>query len=111
MTGCFENWIGKHEGLLNAARWTRYYSLVYRKYYPMTPAFRDLDRAADECIAQSNMFFISTTRALVDIFSSQRHKESGSDELKTIKNDVAAKHSQYRLKLIEIIDNIDSVAN
>jgi radical SAM superfamily enzyme YgiQ (UPF0313 family) len=111
MTGCFEDWIGKHEGLLNAARWTRYYSLVYRKYYPMTPAFRDLDRAADECIAQSNIFFINTTRALVDIFSSQRHKESGSDELKTIKSDVAAKHSQYRLKLIEIIDNIDSVAN
>jgi anaerobic magnesium-protoporphyrin IX monomethyl ester cyclase len=111
MTVCFVDWIAKHEGLLNAARWTRFYSLVYRKYYPMTSAFRSLDRAADEYIARSNMFLIDTTRTLVDIFSSQRHRGDDSKVLKTIKSDIAAKHSQYRRKLIEIMNGISSLVS
>jgi anaerobic magnesium-protoporphyrin IX monomethyl ester cyclase len=111
MTVCFGDWIGKHEGLLNTARWTRYYSLVYRKYYPLTSEFRDLNRGADQCIARSNMFFIDATRTLVDLFSSQHHGGHGSKALTTIKSDVAAKHSQYRRELVEIMRSIDTLVH
>ncbi len=109
MTLCFGDWIGKHEGLLNTARWTRYYLLVYSKYYPKTSAFRNLDKAADEYIAESNMLFIETTRRLVDIFSSQRDRGDGYEVLKTIRSDVAAKHSYYKRKLIEIMNSVGSL--
>lgn len=111
MTVCFGDWIGKHEGLLNIARWTRYYLQVYSKYYPMTSAFRNLDKAADECIAQSNMLFIETARTFVDIFSSQRHSADGSKVLKAIKTDIAAKHSYYKHKLIEIMSSVGSLVS
>jgi radical SAM superfamily enzyme YgiQ (UPF0313 family) len=111
MTFCFMDWIAQHEGLQNAARWTRYYSLVYRKYYPMTSKFRNLDRAINECIARSNMFFIDTTRKLVDIFSSQRERGVSSELLKTIKNDIMAKHSLYRRELIQLMNDIGALAS
>jgi len=106
ITECFEDWIGKHDGLLNVARWTRYHLSVYHKYYPKTPGFIDLNEEVKNCISQSNMFFIHTLKKLVCIFSSQCLNKAHSKELKIIKNNVARKHSQYKLELIEVMDKI-----
>lgn len=111
ITDYFEDWIGKHDGLLNIARWARYYLSVYHKYYPITSGFRDMEKDIKECISQSNMFLINTIKTLSNIFSSQRHKVTPYDKLKIIKKNVVAKHSQYKSKLIEITDNIDSMVN
>lgn len=109
ITICFEDWMGKHEGLLNTARWTRYCLLVYRKYYPITSAFKKLEEAADECIAESNLYFINTTRKLVELFNSQKSSGNGSDVLNTIKGDISLKHKQYKRDLIEIMNHVGNL--
>ena len=53
---CFRDWITDHEGLLNIARWARYYSLVYQKYFPTTQRFKDLRKTINAVIAESNLF-------------------------------------------------------
>ena len=111
LANCFEDWIGKHDGLLNISRWARYHLLVYRKYFPITPSFRDMDNTVNEVTSHSNMFFIDTLRLLVSMFSSGKYKENGFDALEITKKEVASKHLQYKTKLIEVIDHIESVVN
>lgn len=106
---CFEDWISKHDGLLNVARWARYYLSVYHKYYQATSDIRDMDSEVMKYISQSNIFLINTIKTLVNMFSTQCHKETHSDKLKNIRDKVADKHSKYRSKLIGIMDNIDSL--
>jgi anaerobic magnesium-protoporphyrin IX monomethyl ester cyclase len=109
MTDCFEEWIGKHDGLLNSARWTRYYLSVYQKYFPITPRFIALDKTINEAISHTNMFFINTVRTLVSIFSSQNYEPNDFDALRKIRKDVDRKHSQYKMKLNEVINQIESM--
>jgi radical SAM superfamily enzyme YgiQ (UPF0313 family) len=106
---CFEDWIGKHDGLLNIARWARYCLAVYREYFPMTPAFRKMEKSVNEVISHSNTFFINTARTLVFLFGSDR--EDDIDALGIIAKDIALKHSAYRAKLVEVINNIENMVN
>lgn len=91
----------KRDGLLQASRWVRYYLAVYEKYFSRDPLFEELNRDICKIIAQSNHFFISTTKTLVPIFSSQQY-ESEKEMLSIIKEDVAKKEFEY-LKGLEKI--------
>jgi radical SAM superfamily enzyme YgiQ (UPF0313 family) len=109
VTECFEDWISKHDGLLNIARWARYHLSVYHKYYQPTSDIKDMDSEVMKCISQSNIFFINTIETLVNMFTAQSHKESHSDKLNNIREDVVNRHSKYRSKLIKIMDKMDSM--
>ncbi len=111
ITDCFEGWIGRHDGLLNIARWARYYLLIYHKYYPVTSVIRDMDRDVKKYVSQSNMFFVNIVRELVYIFTSQLNQETHFDKLKTIKKNVAAKHLRYKSELNAIMNNIKNMAD
>jgi radical SAM superfamily enzyme YgiQ (UPF0313 family) len=109
---CFRDWITDHEGLLNIARWARYYLLVYQKYFPKTQRFKDLRKTVYDVIAESNLFFINTLKTLIFLFNSQTERNRDFDKLyNIIKKDVVQKHSQYKLKLNELIDDIESLVN
>lgn len=110
MGDCFEDWITDHDGLQNVARWARYYLAVYNKFFPITSRFKDIDNRAQEVISHSNLYFINTVRTLASMSSLQDHKEQ-HNTLRIIKKDVAIKHSEYKLKLNEVINNIESLAN
>lgn len=103
MVYCFGDWIMKRDGLLQASRWVRYYLAVYEKYFSRDPLFEELNRDICKIIAQSNHFFISTTKNLLTIFSSQQY-ESEKERLSIIKEDVAKKESEYLKGLEKIFD-------
>ena len=109
MTESFRNWIAKHDGLLNIARWARYYLCVYQKYFPTTEHFIELHKSVYEVIAQSNLFFINTVRTLVTVFSSQPFSNHDYGKLDLIKKDVAKKHLQYQMKLNNLINEVESL--
>jgi len=108
ITDCFGDWISKHNGLLNIARWARYYLSVYHKYYKVTSDITILEDEVMKCISQSNNFLIESIQSLIVLFNAQRHEENNYDKLKAIKKNVANKHSKYRSKLEELMDKFDS---
>ena len=109
---CFRDWITDHEGLLNIARWARDYVLVYQKYFPTTQRFRYLRKTVPDVIAESNLFFINTLKTSIFLFNSQTERNCDFDKLyNIIKKDVIQKHSQYKLKLNELINGIENLVN
>ena len=109
MVNCFSDWITEHEGLLNMARWARYYLAVYRKYYSINPHFEELDKKVHEIISHSNLYFINTVRNLVEVTGSKDYLKN--ETLSTIKRDVADKHSEYKTKLDDVINDIEDLVH
>lgn len=110
MMDTFRNWIADHEGILNTARWVRYYLYIYQKSYS-TVRSTDLHKAVYDVIAESNLFFINTVRTLASIFNSQTDGNYDFDRLDMIKKDISLKHSQYKMKLNELINDMESLAS
>jgi hypothetical protein len=106
---CFRDWITDHEGLLDIARWARYYSLVYQKYFPTTQRSKDLRKTINTVIAESNLFFIHTLKAIILIFNVPTVGNYDFKRLFIIKDNVAQKHSQYKIKLNELIRNLEGL--
>ena len=111
LTHCFQEWIADHAGLLNLARWARYHSAVYKKYYPETAAFRELDQAATELIAQSNTFFVDSTKELVNIFDHGANIDGGQEMLNVIGNDIRESHQQYQREMSAMLINFEELTN
>ena len=109
MAECFADWIGDHDGLLNMARWARYYWAVYDKFYPQTSPSAKVDKTIQGLISQSNRYFIDTVRRLIALFGSDRGT-CDMTSLVEIKEDVAGAHSKYQKKLSRTIDRIEAMA-
>ena len=56
MANCFADWITEHDGLLNLARWARYYIKVYRRYFLITHHFEEIERNVQRIISHSNIY-------------------------------------------------------
>ena len=108
---CFRDWITDHEGLLNIARWARYYSLVYQKYFPITPHFKNLRKRISAIIAESNLFFIQTFRSVIPLFSVPDIGNYDFKRLLAIKTEVTQKHSEFKIRLNEVIKNLESLVD
>lgn len=109
MVDCFYKWIARRDGLLNLAKWSRYYLSVYHKYYGKTPISTDLDQAMTECVSQSNNFFIETTRKIINLFNShpKRHPHKA---LETIRDVTVENHRRYKRRLQSILDGVEQLA-
>lgn len=107
---CFRDWITGHEGLLNIARWTRYYLLVYQQYFPTTSQFKDIQKTIEAIIAESNQFFIHTFRKAIPLFNVPTAGHYDYKRLFQIEDEVTQKHLQYKIKLSELIKNLESLA-
>jgi hypothetical protein len=95
LTRCFAKWIGEHDGLLNMARWARYYASVYKKYYPETSIFREVERAITETIADSNLFFVDTARELAQQSESEKFFDRNLSQPFAVWDAVDQSHQRY----------------
>ncbi|MEN8193344.1 MAG: radical SAM protein [Bacteroidota bacterium] len=105
LVDCFDNWIGQHDGVLNLARWARYYFLVEQKYYPMNSNSINLDRSILNIISESNKFFIDVVKKMAKYYCLEVNSDSDIDHKRVakVKEIVNAKHFEYQSKLNEII--------
>ena len=106
---CFREWITDHEGLLNIARWARYHTQIYQRYFSITPYFNDLQKTINTVIADSNLFFINTFRLILPIFKLPTPGNYNYQKLFKIKEEVAQKHLQYKIQLSELMKDLEGL--
>lgn len=108
MAASFGDWIGDHEGLLNLARWARYYLAVYKKYFPVDNRFRGLEQSIREIIARSNLYFVNTASAMVSLFESEL---SGVDtyNANALTEDVRHNHTLFCEQLNEAMNDMENL--
>lgn len=104
---CFEEWISSHSGVLNVARWARYYLLVRQKYDDHPSGFDEIDEELTEQISNSNIFLINTLKDLVGVFDTNNKNEISKNKLQTYRNTVKSHHDQYKENFINITQRIN----
>ncbi len=110
MANCFSAWIGDHDGLLNLARWVRYYVMVYRRYFV---ASAELERLADETraiIAASNLDFTRLARRLADVCRQDSPDAARAEALRCETLDVHTRHRTALERIIQDIERLDRQA-
>lgn len=107
LTRCFEDWMGRPNGLLNKARWSKCYPPVYMKYYPSDPRVKLFQESIKAIIAESNLYFCITARKLISIF--QGNSLNAMMKLRYIKTDIYTQHQIFKERLDEIIVSINSI--
>jgi len=107
MVKCFADWIGDHDGVLNLARWVRYFLAVYRKHYTVTEKYLEQAEEAQRIIAMSNAYFIQVSREML-----AQHHIINTDyslwEMKIIEK-VRNSHEQFRKDLNSVIDSVETL--
>ena len=109
MADGFKDWIASHDGLLNTARWARYHSEVFKKFFKPTLDFEHWDSMLSKVVSDSNLYFIEVTSRLVAIIQ-RSNNELNYNRLGAVRNEIQEKHNQYKIKLDEVIDNIKIMA-
>jgi anaerobic magnesium-protoporphyrin IX monomethyl ester cyclase len=83
----FNGWVGSRDGILNLARWTRYYLAVARKYYPDVPGLDAWESKVTDLIRQTNHYFFQAVRSISPAFAggvySDRYCEETAQEIGT----------------------------
>jgi anaerobic magnesium-protoporphyrin IX monomethyl ester cyclase len=108
MAESFGDWIGDHDGLLNLARWARYFLTLYRKYFPAHSRFLALERETREIIARSNLYFVDTAGKMTSIFASDR-PSFDIPAARALQKDVAKKHKQFSAALNRVMNKIEAL--
>ena len=110
MATYFSDWIGDHNGLLNLARWTRYYLVVYEKYFKPDSNFEILKRKATNLVRDSNLEFFIYARYLTDIAKNTGGNNLTMKRLK-IREEILGTHSHFCTRFEELINEIKALAN
>jgi radical SAM superfamily enzyme YgiQ (UPF0313 family) len=98
---CYENWMGRPDGLLNKARWAKCYQPVYFRYYSPDSQVQRFHESVKGVVAESNRFFCASTRDMLSLF--KEHHENVALESSDIKREIAQRHREYKKKLDELI--------
>ena len=100
----FNEWVGSREGILNFARWVRYYLAVARKYYPATPGLDSWERRIRALISETNRYFLDSVRALTPVFS---RGEATQDLWHSRAEEIGQKCSDYRVRFEGAIRDLE----
>ncbi len=100
----FDGWVGSREGILNLARWARYYSAVARKYYPHTSGLDEWERELRGLISESNGYFFHTVRQLVPPF---RHGAASAELWDTKQEEINSACSHYKRRFNDAIEKLE----
>lgn len=105
MAECFSDWIGEHDGVLNLARWTRYFLAVYEKYYGRDADYSHAKARTREMISDSNGFFLRTAEIATKLFESEGSPRT--TELNDLKKQIADRHGQFQTAFNGLLNDIE----
>ena len=111
LSACFEDWMGRSDGLLNTARWAKCYPPVWKKYYPLNPTIKSLEESIIEQISESNNYTIETMKFLISVFKDP--DLMGYDEVDLTKKSAQIKnsHNIFKNKLYNLISSFSDSIN
>lgn len=105
MANSFCDWIGDHRGLLNLARWVRYYIMVYRRYLAPSAGFEHLAATARTTIANSNRDFTRIARRMIDLCSQDPPPDGHAKD--ALQRETVALHESYRDALEHVVGDLE----
>ena len=108
MAESFSDWVGDHDGLLNLARWARYFLFLYQKYFPASPRFLAVEKETREIISRSNLYFVDASRKMISLFDSDR-PFTDIPHARALQKDVGRKHKQFSSALNRVITKIENL--
>ena len=103
---CFNEWIGRQDGVTNLGKWANFHLSVYRKYFQPEVHADGLNEAATRAISESNLYVVETLRTLADLVCSGRRV--AHESVSTIKSDAAVKHAEFQARLMGVINDVRS---
>lgn len=106
----FLEWTRENEGLLNISRWARNHISVFSFYYGATPYLSLITETIRDVVSKSNLFFLDTMMELATIFKSGKYVSVRHNKLKAYKRTIKSKHDQFRKQILDLIDNINRLA-
>jgi len=105
LSDAFNEWVGSHDGVLNLARWTRYYLAVARKFYPATPGLDAWETNVRNLIAEANQSFFRSVRTLAPAFRDGRAHRGFNEEAA---GEIAAACSRFKRRFNVLIHELEA---
>lgn len=107
-TDLYKNWIMSHYGLLNSARWARYYLEVYKYFFNNnTNMISEIAQKIQTGIKRSNIFIISSLIQLISICENNGLK---NDEYIKLKTQIDQTEKLYRGLFDESIETLKRIS-
>jgi radical SAM superfamily enzyme YgiQ (UPF0313 family) len=103
---CFNEWIGRQDGVTNLGKWANFHLSVYRKYFQPDVHADGLTEAAARAISESNLYAVDTLKTLADLICSGRRVSQ--ERVSTIKAEAAVKHAEFQARLMGVINDVRS---
>jgi radical SAM superfamily enzyme YgiQ (UPF0313 family) len=101
---CFNEWIGRQDGVTNLGKWANFHLSVYRKYFQPDVLADGLTEAAAHAISESNLYAVDTLKTLADLVCSGRG--AARSRVSTIRGEVAVRHAEFQARLIGVINDV-----
>lgn len=108
--GCFEEWLSSHEGVLNVARWARYYMAVYEKFFQPDKKTAELKNALKQTISKSNRYLTSQMAELLKLFETNEINSNRAELPEKFKENIKNKQLFFKNKLIGLTNEINCLA-
>jgi radical SAM superfamily enzyme YgiQ (UPF0313 family) len=107
VTTSFADWIGSHDGVMNLAKWVRYFIHVYKRFYGNGHAIGKIETQARAIISESNRFALNQIGNICDRVGSHTPVQVLSEKI-LLKTQNAHRHYQKRLnELIRDVKSLD----
>lgn len=103
---CFSDWIGEHDGVLNLARWARYFLAVYRKYHGADAGLSYTEQEVRKLISRSNNFLLDTIGSITTLFESV-DDYPGIGVLNDMKEVIAENHKIFQAEFNGLMNEIE----
>jgi hypothetical protein len=106
MASSFSDWIGDHAGLLNLARWARYFVMVNEHYFVRSAEFESLASTVRTIVSRSNRDFTRLARQMLDVCSEDTARPGRATPAE-LHREAIALHATYLLELEQVIDRLE----
>lgn len=106
ITSCFWTWIADRDGLLNSARWAKYFLAVSDRFLPQDEKIEALRSSIQSDTAESNRYFLDCLGTLCSLFEYDGLQARESSLLESIRSETtrfeAAQRDRFRNAINEI---------
>jgi len=100
----FVDWIGSHDGVMNLAKWAKYYLSVYKRYFGNGHRVGVIEARVKAVIAESNSFALHLIRQTCDLLEGG----AASYELAPqIREKARIAHRNYQMELKELLRAVE----
>jgi hypothetical protein len=107
---CIYEWQNSPDGVEIISKWARNYCLVYDHYYENSEDGTKLCRRIKKIIGESNLFLLSTMKAIADIFE-LGHEQKEELFLNECKRNIVLKNSYFREEIINTMAELVSIVD